>query len=455
MSKQAVLLIHGIGEQRPMDTLRGFVEAVWTQDKNLHRDHKAGAGVWSKPYSLSENFELRLLTTAENKAGRRTDFYELYWAHMMQGTKLAHVGAWAKSLLFRSPSSVPAHLRLAYWVLLALVAAGVYFAISGAIADAQGTLDGAVWLRYALGALVLPLGAWILISIVGDAARYLHVAPSNVQRRHEIRAAGMAVLKALHDAKYKYERIVVVGHSLGTVIGYDILTHTWAAYNAQEPKAPHPRYDSLSELEAIAVKLADREQVAIDEVQDAQRRYFNELRENQVPWKVTDFITLGSPLAHASILMADTLAKLQRRIDDREFPVCPPTLENHQRKGVAIRGFSYPAGAAKRFPHHAAVFGPTRWTNLYFPCRLLVWGDLIGGALNPLFGAAVRDVPVRTRARLGFLSHTLYWKLTGETDEHVKALRDALDLLDARHCSVPSPGAAPIVASSDELTEPA
>jgi hypothetical protein len=26
--RQAVLLIHGIGEQKPMDTLRGFVDAV-------------------------------------------------------------------------------------------------------------------------------------------------------------------------------------------------------------------------------------------------------------------------------------------------------------------------------------------------------------------------------------------------------------------------------------------
>jgi hypothetical protein len=28
MSKQAVVVIHGIGEQRPMSTLRNFVEAV-------------------------------------------------------------------------------------------------------------------------------------------------------------------------------------------------------------------------------------------------------------------------------------------------------------------------------------------------------------------------------------------------------------------------------------------
>ena len=39
MSKQAVLLIHGIGEQRPMDTLRGFVDTVWTSDASQQRQH--------------------------------------------------------------------------------------------------------------------------------------------------------------------------------------------------------------------------------------------------------------------------------------------------------------------------------------------------------------------------------------------------------------------------------
>ena len=57
-NRQAVLLIHGIGEQRPMETLRRFAETVWSKDENLHRPHKAGAQMWSKPYSLSENFEL-------------------------------------------------------------------------------------------------------------------------------------------------------------------------------------------------------------------------------------------------------------------------------------------------------------------------------------------------------------------------------------------------------------
>ena len=72
MSKQAVLIIHGIGNQRPMDTLRQFVRTVWSEDTSLHRDHAQAAGMWSKPYPLSQNFELRRLTTAENKADRKS-----------------------------------------------------------------------------------------------------------------------------------------------------------------------------------------------------------------------------------------------------------------------------------------------------------------------------------------------------------------------------------------------
>jgi hypothetical protein len=80
--KQAVVLIHGIGEQVPMDTLRGFVEAVWTSDSSLRRP-RVPAQAWSKPDAISGDFELRRLTTAQNRDGKRTDLFEFYWAHLM------------------------------------------------------------------------------------------------------------------------------------------------------------------------------------------------------------------------------------------------------------------------------------------------------------------------------------------------------------------------------------
>ncbi len=431
MASQAVLLIHGVGEQRPMESLRSFVDAVWTTDTSLHRSHPQAARVWSKPYQLSENFELRRLTTAENRAGLRTDFFELYWAHLMKGTKLGHVTAWAKTLLVRRPSTVPRHLRLAYWVLLILIACAVYLAYYSLVAKEGGATALPAWASLALSLVVVPIAVGILANIVGDAARYLHVAPTNVQRRHEIRAAGIQVLKSLHE--HGYDRIIVVGHSLGSVIGYDILYHAWTTYHSDAPQTTPPAYDALRQLEALTAEAEDDDTTDTARIQKAQRRYFNELKANQVRWRVTDFVTLGSPLAHAEILLARDAADLQPKFANRELARCPPVLERSQKAGQTLKLLSYAPAPGQLVPHHAAVFGPTRWTNLYFPSRLLVWGDLIGGRLRPVFGPGVLDTAVRTSRRWGFLGHTLYWTPDRGANQHLAVLRAALDLLDARN----------------------
>jgi len=78
------------------------------------------------------------------------------------------------------------------------------------------------------------------------------------------------------------------------------------------------------------------------------------------------------------------------------------------------------------------VFGPTRWTNLYFPCRFIVRGDVVGGPCRSVLGIGINDVAVSTSLRRGFFSHTLYWTMSGDGGNHVRALRNALDLVDAR-----------------------
>ena len=89
--KQAVVVIHGMGEQRPMETIRSFVNQVWKQDENLNNPH-----FWNKPSSISESFEQRRLTTdtptikSSEDEVQRTDFFEYYWAHHTVGTKWEH-----------------------------------------------------------------------------------------------------------------------------------------------------------------------------------------------------------------------------------------------------------------------------------------------------------------------------------------------------------------------------
>jgi len=438
--KQAVLVIHGIGEQRPMDTLRSFARAVWSTDTSLHKDHPNAGAMWSKPYELSENFELRRLTTPENIAGIRTDFFEFYWAHMMSGNKLSHVTAWLRTLLFRSPSTIPQHLVLTYRALVAVVIATVGIACWLAYARATDQPPVAWRLSLLFSAIVLPGAYWVIGEIVGDAARYLDAAPPNIQRRHEIRSAAVATLKSLHERGY--ERIIVVGHSLGTVIGYDMLTYAWPAFNAEAPTSAVPCYDALYELERLASRSADPSKTTPEQWQVAQRKYFNELKANGSRWRVTDFVTMGSPLAHAEVLLARNAAELNPKFEARELPKAPPVLEGTLHQGQVHAGFSYPYPSPQPVPHHAAMFGPTRWTNLYFPNRALIRGDLVGGPIRRIFGAAINDKSVSTRIWKGLLSHTFYWepepkgdiasKTVAAGEDHVQVLRNALDLADTK-----------------------
>ena len=417
-----------------MQTLRAFVRAVWNTDIGIHHEF-AGGQAWSKPDDVSDTYELRKLTTAKNKNGIRTDFYEFYWAHLLQGTKISHVVGWAKTLLWRSPQSVPKGLCLAYWILWFLLITGLGTALYFGLRPKNPNVSN--WWEIAkmlTGLSLLPLASFVLIEIVGDAARYLHPAPSNIQSRHKIRSLGVDLIKELHNRNY--ERIIVVGHSLGTVIGYDILTHAWPHFNIPTQANGHTT-SALQDLEAAAI--ANCGGSSSLDIPKKQRAYFNELKNLKGEWLVTDFITLGSPLAHASILMAQDLNELKQRQIDREFPTCLPVLETLKKKTGNELHFTYLPSTNKKtngynlpIPHHAAVFGPTRWSNLFFPSRFLIHGDLIGGPVKDVFGCGVRDIPVSTSENFGFLTHTKYWSLKDDQNpsNSVVNLRKVLDLTD-------------------------
>jgi len=401
-----------------MQALRGFVDAVWKSDESVHHEYSV-ATVWSKPDTVSKSFELRRLTTGQNKSHVVTDFFELYWAHLMPGTTLGHVLSWARILLVRWPWKVPRAL-LGVWLLLVVAAlAAGFLLLQSVLPEEYVVLAIPKWASGLAGALLTALVIPVINNVVGDAARYLNAAPSNIQRRHEIRVNGVKVLEELHRSGH-YERIIVVGQGLGSVIAYDILTYAWALhYRERDDEKPWP-LGAQNDLEQMAVA----GDIQVDEYQKRQREYLSELRSGGNTWLVTDLLTLGCPLAHAAILLADDRADLERKKDDRELPTCPPVLEDER--------FSFPPKSKTRVPHHAAVFGPTRWTNLYFPAWLIFWGDIIGGPLRGVFGEGIRDVPVRTSQRLGLFSHTLYWTQPreSETAEHIEKLRRALDLLD-------------------------
>ena len=402
--RQAVVLIHGIGEQRPMSTARGFVEAV------LQAAEQGRSQIFSKPDRMAETFELRRLVAEKSSSRPMTDFYEYYWAYHMQGTKLRHLWPWLRTILLRPPSRVPSKLRV-IWVLSWMLALGAgFFFLKSRFSPDSVLGRGSSWTSLALAGLFLFIQGFA-ISSVGDAARYLSPLPSNIAIRQKIRSEGIDLLRRLHGSG-RYDRVILVGHSLGSVIGYDILTHLWSQYNEEHAEPERSPQPALSEVERLGKQLdASPSPKDLEEFRKAQRRLWIEQRSLAFPWLITDFVTLGSPLAHAAILLARDAGELRTRQEQRELPRCPPATDKNR---IWYRHDYRHHGVPRtiRVLDHAALFAPTRWSNIYFPVRFGLLGDLVGGPMRPIFGSGILDIPV-TDGLVRFaplLPHTHYWR---------------------------------------------
>jgi hypothetical protein len=456
--RQAVIVIHGIGEQRPMTTLREFVKGV-VKPKPQNND----LCFYSKPDRLSDSLELRRLTVKkEYTSEKSTDFYEFYWQHLMTGTTFAHIQAWLGLLLFRQRQKVPPKLRSWWflaWVLIFLALLTVvllfgYFLYLGKPPVVEGIL--AVVLIFLVRPLLLPLlrylGVKFGLNYIGDAARYLSPFPENVGIRHAIRSAGLDMLRKLHlDPLRRYDRIIIVGHSLGSVIAYDVLTYFWQEMHSKVERSS--QVNGRPELEEIPERKGDFE----SSNQQARQNLFEFVKSNlyglkepskymeyqhellqeysriykdsgdkelvsRFPWRITDLVTLGSPLTYADFLLADDFYPFSEKVKQREFPTCPPQPED-QRDGEEKAGLLkrvLGADAHKRsirILHHSALFACTRWTNLYFP------GDIIAGPLAGKFGWGIHDVPLSGPSANNWTSHVKYWAEEDALEDLIKALR--------------------------------
>ena len=471
--KQAVVVIHGMGEQSPMDTIQGFVRAVWETDPDVSQNGMPDpAEVWSKPDLRTGSLELRRITTRQSSAsknfplGVRTDFYELYWADLSGGSTLGDVENWLFGLLFRNPCTrVPPGLR-SVWVLLVFLSIAILYLAAAGLFKPEDSVFGihpygwmapfSPWLGPLLAAALGYFANSLLVPYFGRVVRYTRATPQNIAARKDIRERGLNLLNALHDGSY--ERIILVGHSLGTILGYDLLSYFWAsrpaAYSTSQSDPAFPLFQAADN--ALQAYEADRTDENLQAFQEARRKLAQALRRRPAPkgqpsdlatdtrWLITDFITLGSPLTHASILLTSNEASLEKRIKSRQYPVAPPVREVLDPKNILAadqagfvldnvepRLMAFPLGEKVWQLHHAAQFSVVRWTNIYDPARFIFWGDIISGPLAKLFGPAITDISLRDlRGPAGGFSHTKYWDLgDGKTiPPAIVALRTALNL---------------------------
>ena len=440
---QAVVIFHGIGEQRPMETLRSFAEAILPNPKPGEEKY------FSKPDPMSESFELRKL---QNREQPRTHLFEYYWAYKIEGTLLSDIWSWLKTLLLRWPQKVPKQLLLLWvvsWFLILVIVVGACLGVWNNFADV--TTESPSFLVSALSALILAGIQWFVIYYIGDAARYLSATTRNIKLRNEIRADGIKLLEKIQE-EGKYDRVIFVGHSLGSVIAYDILRQVWEKYQEDYRLPKKSDQPALAEVEKIGEALRENtSEYSLKDYMDAQVNLWKELRALGLPWLVTDLVTIGSPLAHAAMLLAQDEDDLRARQRQRELPTNPPEFEIQKKRRVYSYDVWDKYGDKKditlRALHDAGLFACTRWTNIYFPAYLSVFGDIVGGPLRKLFGPGILDIAVRSKKPIRdrtLPAHNSYWANettldTSDPDMLPYSLKTIIDVLDLKNKSYYEP----------------
>ncbi len=429
----AVVVVHGMGNQYPMETLRGFANAMRPPD----------AVLYSSPNRITNDLELRRLSFSRTPF----DYYEYYWAHHVEEPPIGDVLSWSFKLLFlKTPSkSLKKHIGfvrraiLVFALLLLVAVAGSYLLFKDYLKDwlALSIFGASIWvLAKLIWTMISNSVAGVIQSSIGDVVKYTIPSPKNISVREKIRKGGIELLRNLHDAKapnneLKYQKVVVVAHSLGTVVAYDMLTSLFAQYHGAYAKVP-PTFNQKIPDEPINQVMLQKlfesyhqPNHAGNSYQNNQALLFDEYQQLGNQWRVSHFVTMGSPLTHASVILTKGEEDFNRKKGQREFPVSLPQLDHSDNH------FSFPAPFTSttgdpvsiKMLHHAAHFAMTQWTNIYFE------NDWIGGALASEFGQGIVDIPViasdKWLRRIPLSTHTRYWD--EKNDDALKILKGVIN----------------------------
>ncbi len=330
--RTAVVVVHGMGEKRPMETFDGFVRTA------LH-PHDGKWDYQPRPAEVTDTYEARRLAAPED-----IEFFEYHWPYLMTADKYAGVGPTALRLFVRRPGNVPDAL-LGIWrrvwtlILAALMVIPILFVAGYALnSDVPAWIIG---LTISAVVLIFWFGLYRMLAkaLVNkttrplvDSARYLDPSPYSYAARRAIRGGLTDLLRDLHENGYT--RIVVVAHGVGTYIAYDALILLWT-----------------------------------------------QTRKQGKHWCITDFVTVGAPLALADLVL--TRPPLSSGLKTSDGALRRELFEGLLRRGVLVSSVG------------EGLFASTRWTNLWFPViRGSRSGDWFGGELGPLFGPGIRDIAV-------------------------------------------------------------
>lgn len=444
--RQAVVIVHGMGEQKPLDMLNRFIDAAIPGTTKVVPDSDLPV-YYSRPVSESDSYEARVYLARETKDYPQTEFYEYHWSHMMQGNKLSDLWATFRRMLFTPIWAVPSGLRVVWLLFWALILYVVWL-IAGGTLDLDKLDPSTLVTMVAGGGLTASILTWALTKAIPgkvtasfvDVVRYLDTSPRSYAVRKNIREGMIDFLESLHRLD-RYERIIIVAHSLGAYVAYDGISYLWTRMNQDH-------VDPLSEgLKDTRKKKIDKKIVTAFEVEaellrndpkrsperyrSLQRELFNAYRDAGNPWLITDFVTAGTPMYMADKLMTKDRDAFVVSRERRDIAVCPPLHDLPGKKEKTPYSYPYKGGDVL---YHAAPFAVVRWSNMWFPAHLGLFGDWFGGPLKPLFGNGILDHPLKKNDWKRFLpawAHTLYFSYPDDEKTEgaaTKVLHDFMEL---------------------------
>ena len=403
--RTAIVFVHGLPqERRPLDTLDAFTKAALGPDAVVH----------PRPVEATDSYEARRYVTTDPHC---VEIFEYDWQFHQSARRYAGLVPMILRVLLRRPRNVPDPLFgiwRAVWLALltpvvlalCLLTVGGYFLSTGVPAWIVGLISSALVLAIGLGAFrtvsVALTRSFVTAGFV-DVARYLDPLPQSYAARRAIRGGLVDLLYVLHQGRFA--RVVIVAHGLGAYIAYDALLSLWAETHELHATPP-TGLAHLAALEDGARELKpDRD---VDEFQTLQHALWQDLRMQGNPWRITDFVTIGTPMALADLFVArpsvvsglstsdpqNRAALFDRLVRRGVVMRCPPRSEAQPVDGPDTTDVSF-AHRGSDVLSSQAPFAVTSWTNLWYPTeRGSLRGDWFGGALRPLYGLGVRDVPV-------------------------------------------------------------
>ena len=352
------MVIHGIGEQRPMDTITDFVRAVWETDPDVCRNGKPlPAETWSKPDVRTGSLELRRITTRESTPtpafprGARSDFYELYWADLSAGSTWDEVRSWVAGLLCRNPfTSVPRDVMLAWIALWVLCPGDPRLACRKRAAEGRHDLSNPIprAFGHCLSCFGGRRGSWPQSLPFWPGSRTASLFPMRDawcairgRRRTTLPRARTFGNEGSRCSTNCIGKIISASSSSATASVRSwpmILSVTSGQGATRAARSLKARQNSrrCGGSSSLSWRLRRRPRTRRSPHFVRRNRtshgFFGSARrpranEPDARWLITDLVTLGSPLAHADFLLAKSAKEMDERILHREFPTCPPVRE--------------------------------------------------------------------------------------------------------------------------------